>query len=162
MAVEGIYPKKEGEKVYYIRRLGYMFSLPLLDEKGERIPETNPNTGLQIRDVRGQIQYLETSIAFTPWRTRFCEEGYVAVYVVTKDTPKQIADALEADAKNRKSEVLDEESYIQIVNPDLFKRIGEDREKDAKIAAATAETQAANAEIERLRKMLGQNQQKRP
>lgn len=126
LAELGIY-KKHGtkNKVYYVNRMKFSFSFRKIDESGKPIPRVNPNTGMPITNSRGVPEFVEESIDFKPWRTRFTDLGYWCTYEVTPDTDPLLAKELEDMAKSRKSEVMSEKAFVEYTNPYLGEQWGE-------------------------------------
>jgi hypothetical protein len=151
----GLYPKKSKKnKTYYVRMLNYSFSMFKLDEKGNKIPLTNQVTGAPLTLPTGEPQFVTETVNFKPWKSKFSNEGYVCTYEVTPETPKLIADELEKDAKDRKSSVMDEETFIKTTNPDLYEQMKADAETQKVIDEKDAKINTQQAEIDRLKERL--------
>lgn len=143
----GIYQKKSGETVYYVNAVNYRFSLPKLDANGKVIQATNPATGNPIYRTDGNPEIIEYPVEFTPWKSRFSEEGYWSVFVVDKNTPKQIADELKKDAADPKTRILTEAEFIAQTNPDLATFQKQESEKDVRISQQEAEIAELRAKL---------------
>lgn len=145
----GLYPtnKKKGEKCYYSPYKKHSFTVPKINEKGEKVFRTNQVTGVPLTNLNGEPEFVEETIDFKEWKNQFTEDGYWCVYVVSKDTPKHIAAELLKDAKDRKSMVLDEDAFIELTNPDLAIRMKEDIEKDTTIKSQADEIAALRAQL---------------
>ena len=153
----GAYPHEKGEKVYYVRLYGYSFMVKKLDANGKPIQRTNPATGLPIFTQSGEPEFIEQSFEFTKWKSRFTQDGYVSVYLVNKDTDPQTAAFLEASAKDRKSEIMDEEAFIKTVNPELWEKMESDRKLESLLGEKDGAIKNLNDEIARLKSKLGGN-----
>lgn len=148
------YNKKPGEKVFYCPRRNHHFSVPRIGQDGKPIQQTNPMTGVPLTDISGNPQYASDMISFTEHQPRLSEDGYWCKKVTNKDTPKHIVDFLNKCAADRGSEIVDEDTFLNMVNPDLALRVKTDKAKDDKIASQ-------EAEIAELRAKLQGNQQRR-
>jgi hypothetical protein len=158
----GVYQKKnKGDIVYYAKRLNYSFSLPKLGADGKPVQKTNPNTGLPIFDLRGNPEFIEEPVSFIQWKTRFSEEGYCCVFIVTKDTPQRIKDELKKDAADRTCAIMDEKAYIKSTNPDLAEKISFDEANEAAIAEKDSKLAEKDKEIADLRAKLSGGGQRR-
>jgi len=156
LAALGVYPKaNKGDKVYYVNRKRYRFPIPKLDEKGKKIYKTNPHTGEQLRNSRGEPEYLEEGISFVPWHGRFTTLGYWSIKVVTKDTPKEISALLAERAKAANSEIMDEEAFIKMTNPAMLETIKVNTELEKENEALKAEKSKADELIASLKKKAG-------
>lgn len=153
----GAFPHDRGEKVYYVRLYGYAFMVKKLDANGKPIQRSNPATGLPIFTQSGEPEFIEYSAEFTKWKSRFTQDGYVSVYLVKKDTDPQIAAFLEAAAKDRKSEIMDEDTFIKTVNPELWEKMESDKKLDALIGEKDSKITSLTDEISRLKAKLGGN-----
>jgi len=163
LAKLGTYPKSDKKnKVYYVNRLDYGFSVPKVDGDGKKIQRTNTATGLPITNGRGEPEFFEEPVMFQRWQDRFTETGYWSVYEVTSNTPKVIAEKLEEMAKSPKAQVMSEKAFIEFTNPALAKHIAEtsDLEEEKKmlnedVAKAKAEKSKLEEEIARLKQKAG-------
>jgi hypothetical protein len=160
LAVLGLYPKSDKKnKVYYVNRNIFRFPVPKLDEKGNKIPKTNPSNGNPIFNSRGEQEFHEDSLQFTHWHTRFTDLGYWSVFEVKKETPKIVAKLLEEFAASKKSEVMDEEAFIKLTNPQMLEEVKRNNELEKEIETLKAEKEAekskADAEIARLKEKAG-------
>jgi hypothetical protein len=151
----GVYPHKKGEKVYYVRRLTHTFSVKKLGEDGKPIQMTNPQSGLAIRTPAGELVYIEEMISFKKWHTKFSETGYCCVFVVDKNTPEHIAKEIEKDALDRKSEVMDEKTYIATVNPELAKHLEDEERVEKLLGSKDATIEQLRRDIQELQSRLG-------
>jgi len=163
LATLGTYPKaNKKDKVYYANQLNYGFSVKVYDENGRPKIRRNPTTGQELTDGKGEPQYIEEPVMFTQWHTRFTDLGYWSVYVVTSDTPKQIADEVERMAQSNKHVVMTEKAFIQKTNPALAKHLEQadnlhkEREQlSSEVAAAREEKNKLELEISRLKQRAG-------
>lgn len=158
LAALGIYQKADKKnKVYYVNRKNHRFPIPKLDENGKKIPKTNAVTGNPIFNGRGEPEYHEESIGFSPWYSRFTALGYWSVFEVKKDTPKIIADALAACAASKKSEIMSEEAFIEMTNPNMLAEIKRSTELEKEVTILREGKSKADEEIARLKQRLSGN-----
>jgi hypothetical protein len=159
LAAVGKYPSSKGEKVYYVNRLRYGFSIPKIGPDGKRIPRVNMATGLPLSNGRGEPEFIEETLEFKSWRSKFTDLGYWSVYVVKPDTPKLIAEELAAMAKAPNSEIMDEKTFIKHTNPLMLEAMEErDTELEALRKQVESEKQArtkADEELARIKQRNG-------
>jgi len=159
----GLYPKmNKSDKVYYYNAMSHSFDIPKVDEKGEKIIRTNPVNGNPVYEGNGVPVYYLDNIRFKPWQTKFSELGYWCVYVVTKDTPKNIAQFLEDQANSSGNAIKNEKAFINFINPMLSQHMDETAALEAEkeklrreIDEAKAEKGGLDNEIARLKKKAG-------
>lgn len=157
-AALGLYNKSDKKnKVYYVNRKKFRFSVPKLDDKGKKVQKTNPANGLPAYNGRGEPEYLEDAIQFVQWHGRFTSLGYWSTFEVTKNTPKAIAEILEEQAKNPKSEIMSEEAFIKMTNPHMLETVKANEALEKELETLKAEKSKADEEIERLKKKAGIN-----
>jgi hypothetical protein len=81
------------------------------------------------------------------------------VFEVKKETPKIVAKLLEEFAASKKSEVMDEEAFIKLTNPQMLEEVKRNNELEKEIETLKAEKEAekskADAEIARLKEKAG-------
>lgn len=145
----GVYPKKDGETVYYTMYRGHRFTLPRLDAKNKPIQQTNPQTGAPLFDGLGKPVFFEDSFSFIPWRDRFTEIGYCSVFIVDGNTPKHVAAELKKDSEDRKSMILSEKAFLEMTNPDLAARLPELESKDVEIAELKAKLAKGGSTVDK-------------
>ena len=148
------FPHKKDEKVFYVRKYGYSFPVKKLGLDGKPIQKTNPNTGMEIYLPNGDPEFIEKFYDFTKWKTTFCADGYVSVYVCTKDTDPRVIAALEAEAASRGSEVMDEKTFIRTVNPELADKLEEDEKLKGILSDKDGKINSLLAEVESLKQRL--------
>lgn len=152
----GLYPKSAPKnKVYYVNRLNYGFSYPACDASGKKIPKTNPNTGLPLVSARGEPEFVEVSVQFKNWLTRFTEYGYWSVYEVTPETEKTLAEELKKSADSHTSEVKDEKAFIKYTNPNMLREVEEKEALQKENEDLKAQKTRADEEIARLKQKAG-------
>jgi len=162
-AALGVYPKQNlSDKVYYANRMNMPFSYHLKGEDGKFIPHKNPMTGEPRRNGRGEIEHRHETVMFTRWITTFSDVGYWCVFVVNKDTPKELANALEEAAVSKKSEIMSEKAFLEFSNPVLAKHLSDtdnlskEKEKlERDVAVIRAEKGKLEDEINRLKQKAG-------
>jgi hypothetical protein len=150
----GAFKHEKDETVYYARRYSHVFYVPKYGEDGKQVQKTNPATGNKIFLPNGEPEYVEKMVHFKPWKTKFCADGYVCVYVVTKDTPADIVKALAKDAADRGSDVMDEKSFIATVNPELAARMAEDEANEKLLGEKDGTIKALSDEVAALKRTL--------
>ena len=150
----GAYPHKKEERVFYIRKYAHTFPVKALDQNGKPIQKTNPATGMPIYLPNGDPEFIEKFHDFKPWKTKFCADGYVAVFVITKDTDKRVIEAVEKEARDRGSEVMDEKTFIASVNPELAARIAEEEASEKLLGEKDGEIKALSDEVAALKRRL--------
>lgn len=151
LAELGMMKKKSiKNKMYYVNRKSFAFSFPKM-VNGERVKKVNPHTGLAQVNGRGEPEYVEETVMFKPWRTRFTDLGYWSVYEVTPETDSFLAKELEEMAKANNSEVMSEKKFLEHTNPMLgenFDELETLRKENEEIKSAKSK---ADEEIARLK-----------
>ena len=154
----GAFPHKPGETVYYVRQYGYTFPVKKIDEKtGRPIQKTNPATGQPLFLPDGNPDVVEKFYDFTRWRTKFCTDGYVSVFIINDKTDPLVKAEVEKQAADRGSQVMTEKQFIRSVNPELADKIDEDERRDGEMATLTDKNKSLLAEVEALKKRLSGN-----
>jgi hypothetical protein len=154
----GAFPHKEGETVYYVRQYGFTFPVKKIDPATKRaIQKTNPATGQPLFLPNGDPDVVEKFYDFTRWRTKFCADGYVSVFVVNDKTDPLVKAEVEAMAADRGSQVMTEKVFIRSVNPELADQIERDEKQVQEVANLTDKNKALAAEVEALKRKLGGN-----
>jgi hypothetical protein len=151
----GAYPHAKNEKVYYVRLYGYSFVIKKLDANGKPIQRTNQATGLPIYGQNGEPEFIEQTIDFDKWKTRFTQDGYVSVYVVKPTTSKLISDELEKAANDRGNEIMSESEFIKSVNPELYEQMEKDRQIETTLGEKDQKINSLLDEVAKLRSKLG-------
>ena len=112
----GAFPHKPGETVYYVRQYGYTFPVKKIDEKtGRAVQKTNPATGQPLFLPDGNPDVVEKFYDFTRWRTKFCTDGYVSVFIINDKTDPLVKAEVEKQAADRGSQVMTEKQFIRSV-----------------------------------------------
>jgi hypothetical protein len=152
--MEGVFKKKDKKnKMYYAPMHQYHFSVPKLDDKGNKIPAMGP--GGQPRQLPdGSTEYVHETFQFKPWKQQFSDNGYWCVFEVTPETPKHVAEELEKDAKARNCTIMDEAAFIKATNPDLAEHMKTEAEHEAMVAGLQDKMSAQAEEIARLKEQL--------
>jgi hypothetical protein len=154
----GAFPHKDGETVYYVRQYGYTFPVKKLDPATNRpIQKTNPATGQPLFLPNGDPDIVEIFYDFKRWRTKFCADGYVCVYIIDAKTDPRVKAEIERMAADRTEQVMTEKVFIRSVNPELADQIEKDEKQVQDVANLTDKNKALAAEVEALKKKLGGN-----
>jgi hypothetical protein len=154
----GAFPHKAGETVYYVRQYGYTFPVKKIDAvTGKPIQKTNPATGQPLFLPNGDPDVIEKFYDFTHWYTKFCQDGYVSVFIVNKDTDPLVKAEIEKQAADRGSQVTTEKDFIRSVNPELADKIEADAAQEKVVADLSDKNKALAAEVDALKKKLGGN-----
>lgn len=167
-AALGIYPKKDKKnKIYYVNRNSFGFSVRKTGDDGKLVPRVNLATGLPIMNGRGEPEFIEETVMFQQWHQKFNELGYWCVYEVTKETPKAIADELEKMANSKQSQVMSEKAFVEFSNPALAQHMAETEEMKIEknrlvddVANAKNEIRAAKEEKSKLEDEIARMKQK--
>jgi hypothetical protein len=156
--MSGAFPHKDGETVYYVKQIGHTFPTKKLDPVTKRpIQKTNPATGQPLFLPNGNPDIVEDFHEFKPWRTKFCAEGYVCVFIVDDKTDPQVKAEIERMAADRGEPVKTEKEFIRMVNPELADQIEKDEKQVQEVTNLTDKNKALAAEVEALKKRLGGN-----
>ena len=156
LAALGLYPKSDKKnKVYYVNRKKFRFSVPKLDQDGKPIVRKNTVTGLPVTGPSGEPEYQEEAIQFRTWMGRFTSLGYWSCYEVTKTTPKVIAKILDDEAASNISEVMSEDAYIKMTNPVMLDTVNENKALSAELEKVKSEKSKADELIAQLKKKAG-------
>jgi SMC interacting uncharacterized protein involved in chromosome segregation len=160
-AALGTFPKADKKnKVYYVNRLNFGFSVKRKGPDGKLLQRTNMATGLPVMNSRGEPEFIEDPVMFNQWVARFNELGYWSVYEVTPNTPKEIADELKRMAESKDHQVMDEKAFIKFSNPALAKHLDETAEMEAERKMLEEDVEKAKKEKTRLEDEINRLKQK--
>ncbi|MBN1294366.1 MAG: hypothetical protein JXB48_21195 [Candidatus Latescibacteria bacterium] len=161
LATLGTYPKRDKKnKVYYVNRLDYGFSVRVYGDDGKPKQKKNSVTGLPITNSIGEPEFVEQSVMFMRWQPRFSEIGYWCIYEVTPETPKSISDELERMAKSKDHQVMTEKAFIEHTNPALARHISETSDLEIEKQMLSEDVEKAKKEKNKLEDEIARLKQK--
>jgi len=123
-------PKEKPIEQYYAKITNLTFSVPMLDQDGKYIP---------LRDAFGnqrltgsQLLYVEENYQFYNLSSSN-RHGYLSVYPIFSDTPKEVVKRLKELAEDEGSDIMTSEDYERGENPERYaekqRRIEVEKEK---------------------------------
>ena len=125
------------EKVYVAPIKKFSFTVPELDEKGKKIPKTDPISGVHLR-IDERPQYYERLLEF-PNVINNVQKGCLSQYIVYKDTPQVVKDRLAVLCKDGSSSVTTKEEWIKIHNRPQWEEIQRREKLELELASRTEE-----------------------